>query len=69
MTSQVIRTLEQKGLVTREVDAADLRARRLVITACRHMQLDPPTGGTQFGAWLRGGPRGGRHPGVVTHGG
>jgi DNA-binding MarR family transcriptional regulator len=32
MTSQVIRTLEQKGLVTREVDAADTRARRLVVT-------------------------------------
>jgi DNA-binding MarR family transcriptional regulator len=33
MTSQVIRTLEQKGLVTRHVDAADTRARRLVVTA------------------------------------
>jgi DNA-binding MarR family transcriptional regulator len=32
MTSQVIRTLEQKGLVTRETDAADTRARRLVVT-------------------------------------
>lgn len=33
MTSQVIRTLERKGLITREVDAADTRARRLVVTA------------------------------------
>lgn len=32
MTSQVIRTLERKGLITREVDAADTRARRLVAT-------------------------------------
>jgi DNA-binding MarR family transcriptional regulator len=32
MTSQVIRKLEQKGLITRAVDAADTRARRLVIT-------------------------------------
>jgi DNA-binding MarR family transcriptional regulator len=32
MTSQVIRTLEQKGLITRDVDAADTRARRLVVT-------------------------------------
>lgn len=32
MTSQVIRTLERKGLITREVDAADTRARRLVVT-------------------------------------
>jgi DNA-binding MarR family transcriptional regulator len=32
MTSQVIRILEQKGLVTREVDPADTRARRLVVT-------------------------------------
>jgi DNA-binding MarR family transcriptional regulator len=32
MTSQVIRTLEQKGLVTREVDTIDTRARRLVVT-------------------------------------
>jgi DNA-binding MarR family transcriptional regulator len=29
MTSQVVRTLEQKGLVERTVDAADTRARRL----------------------------------------
>lgn len=33
MTSQVIRTLEKKGLVTRDVDIADTRARRLVVTA------------------------------------
>lgn len=33
MTSQVIRTLEKKGLVTRDVDTADTRARRLVVTA------------------------------------
>ena len=33
MTSQVIRTLERKGLVTRRVDAADTRARRLVVTS------------------------------------
>ncbi|MDN5763778.1 MAG: MarR family transcriptional regulator [Microlunatus sp.] len=33
MTSQVIRTLERKGLITRDVDAADTRARRLVVTA------------------------------------
>jgi DNA-binding MarR family transcriptional regulator len=32
MTSQVIRALEQKGLLTREVDAEDTRARRLVVT-------------------------------------
>jgi DNA-binding MarR family transcriptional regulator len=32
MASQVIRTLEAKGLLTREVDAADSRARRLVVT-------------------------------------
>lgn len=32
MVSQVVRTLERKGLVTREVDAADTRARRLVAT-------------------------------------
>ncbi len=32
MTSQVVRTLEQKGLVTREVDANDTRARRIVVT-------------------------------------
>jgi len=32
MTSQVIRTLEHNGLVTRDVDVADTRARRLVVT-------------------------------------
>jgi DNA-binding MarR family transcriptional regulator len=33
MTSQVVRTLEQKGLLEREVDPADTRARRLRVTA------------------------------------
>jgi len=33
MTSQVIRTLETKGLITREVDPADSRARRLRVTS------------------------------------
>lgn len=32
MTSQVLRRLEQKGLLTREVDAEDTRARRLRVT-------------------------------------
>jgi DNA-binding MarR family transcriptional regulator len=32
MTSQVLRSLERKGLVEREVDAADTRARRLRVT-------------------------------------
>jgi DNA-binding MarR family transcriptional regulator len=32
MTSQVIRSLERKGLVDREVDASDTRARRLHVT-------------------------------------
>ncbi len=32
MASQVIRTLERKGLITREIDSADTRARRLVVT-------------------------------------
>ena len=32
MTSQVIRTLEAKGLISREVDPADTRARRLRVT-------------------------------------
>src|SRR5881397_1928436 len=32
MTSQVIRGLERKGLVEREVDASDTRARRLRVT-------------------------------------
>jgi DNA-binding MarR family transcriptional regulator len=33
MTSQVLRSLEQKGLVEREVDANDTRAKRLRVTA------------------------------------
>jgi DNA-binding MarR family transcriptional regulator len=32
MTSQVLRSLERKGLIEREVDAADTRARRLRVT-------------------------------------
>jgi DNA-binding MarR family transcriptional regulator len=32
MTSQVVRSLERKGLLEREVDAADARARRLHVT-------------------------------------
>ncbi|MEV7725203.1 MarR family winged helix-turn-helix transcriptional regulator [Streptomyces sp. NPDC101733] len=32
MTSQVLRALEQKGLVVREVDPADTRAKRLRVT-------------------------------------
>jgi len=32
MASEVIRTLEQKGLINREVDARDSRARRLAVT-------------------------------------
>jgi DNA-binding MarR family transcriptional regulator len=32
MTSQVVRSLEAKGLLEREVDAADTRARRLHVT-------------------------------------
>lgn len=32
MTSQVLRTLEAKGLVTRVIDAADSRARRVTLT-------------------------------------
>lgn len=32
MTSQVVRNLERKGLVEREVDAVDTRARRLQVT-------------------------------------
>src|SRR5437868_8363857 len=32
MTSQVVRSLERKGLVQRDVDAADTRARRLRVT-------------------------------------
>ncbi|MER5565199.1 MarR family transcriptional regulator [Streptomyces goshikiensis] len=33
MTSQVLRTLEKKDLIEREVDPADTRARRLRVTA------------------------------------
>lgn len=33
MTSQVIRALERKGLISREVDVGDSRACRLVVTA------------------------------------
>jgi DNA-binding MarR family transcriptional regulator len=33
MTSQVVRSLERKGLIEREVDAADTRARRLHVTS------------------------------------
>ncbi len=32
MTSQVLRSLERKGLIEREVDTADTRARRLLVT-------------------------------------
>jgi DNA-binding MarR family transcriptional regulator len=32
MTSQVVRSLERKALLVREVDAADTRARRLHVT-------------------------------------
>ena len=32
MTSQVLRTLERKGLIEREVDASDTRARRVRVT-------------------------------------
>ncbi|MER6414304.1 MarR family transcriptional regulator [Streptomyces humidus] len=32
MTSQVLRTLEQKGLIERDVDPADTRAKRLRVT-------------------------------------
>jgi DNA-binding MarR family transcriptional regulator len=32
MTSQVLRSLERKGLIEREVDSADTRARRLRVT-------------------------------------
>ncbi|HEX6525653.1 MAG TPA: MarR family transcriptional regulator, partial [Streptosporangiaceae bacterium] len=32
MTSQVLRTLEAKGLIRREVDVADTRARRIQVT-------------------------------------
>jgi DNA-binding MarR family transcriptional regulator len=40
MTSQVVRSLERKGLVEREVDAADTRARRLHVTK-RGSELAP----------------------------
>ncbi|MFK4640138.1 MarR family winged helix-turn-helix transcriptional regulator [Paenarthrobacter histidinolovorans] len=33
MASQVLRTLEQKGLIEREVDPADTRSKRLRVTA------------------------------------
>ncbi len=33
MTSEVLRSLERKGLVNREADAADARARQVVVTA------------------------------------
>ena len=32
MTSQVLRTLEEKGFITRAVDPADTRARRLAVS-------------------------------------
>jgi DNA-binding MarR family transcriptional regulator len=40
MTSQVLRSLERKGLIEREVDTADTRARRLRVTK-RGAQLAP----------------------------
>jgi DNA-binding MarR family transcriptional regulator len=40
MTSHVIRNLERKGLVEREVDPADTRARRLRVTPAG-VQLAP----------------------------
>jgi DNA-binding MarR family transcriptional regulator len=40
MTSQVIRSLERKGLVEREVDPSDTRARRLRVTT-RGARLAP----------------------------
>jgi DNA-binding MarR family transcriptional regulator len=40
MTSQVVRALERKGLVAREVDAADTRARRVRVTT-RGARLAP----------------------------
>jgi DNA-binding MarR family transcriptional regulator len=40
MTSQVIRSLERKGLVERDVDPADTRARRLRVTS-RGVRLAP----------------------------
>jgi len=32
MTSQILRSLERKGLIKREIDTADTRARRLRVT-------------------------------------
>jgi DNA-binding MarR family transcriptional regulator len=40
MTSQVLRSLERKGLIERELDTADTRARRLRVTK-RGAQLAP----------------------------
>ena len=40
MTSQVLRSLERKGLIERKVDTADTRARRLQVTK-RGAQLAP----------------------------
>jgi DNA-binding MarR family transcriptional regulator len=40
MTSQVLRSLERKGLIEREVDTADTRARRLRVTG-RGARLAP----------------------------
>jgi DNA-binding MarR family transcriptional regulator len=40
MTSQVVRSLERKGLIQREVDSADTRARRLRVTR-RGAELAP----------------------------
>lgn len=41
MTSQVVRSLERKGLLERQVDASDTRARRLRATR-RGARLAPP---------------------------
>jgi DNA-binding MarR family transcriptional regulator len=41
MTSQVVRKLEDKGLVTREEDPADARARRIVLTGEGRALLAP----------------------------
>ena len=40
MTSQVLRSLERKGLIEREIDTADTRARRLRVTG-RGKRLAP----------------------------
>ncbi len=40
MTSQVVRSLERKGLIEREIDTADTRARRLRVTG-RGKRLAP----------------------------